>query len=86
MVVYPGELEAAFNGFTDVTQSFPIHRGKGSKDRKGKSGQPVGYFKGSFKVYPQSTPPVKYPKHPSTDPVDVIVRVYIIKVNITTCI
>ena len=81
MVVYPGELEAAFNGFTDVAQMFPLYRGKGSKDKKGKSGEPVGYFKGSFKVYSQSTPsPMKRPKLPSTDPVEVIVRVYVIKV------
>jgi hypothetical protein len=83
MVVYPGELEAAFNGFTDVAQMFPLYRGKGSKDKKGKSGEPVGYFKGSFKVYCRSPPsPMKCPRlpDPSTGPVEMIVRVYVIKV------
>ena len=68
---------------------FPIYRGKGSKDRTEKSGQPVGYFKGSFKVYTLpaqatgdecSTPKLKFSNLPSTDPVEVIVRVYVIKV------
>lgn len=81
MVVYPGELEAAFNGFTDVAQMFPVYRGKGSKDRKGKSGQPVGYFKGSFRVYSQSDgDTTRFSNLPSTDPFEVIVRVYVIKV------
>ena len=89
MVIYPGELEAAFNGFTDVAQMFPIYRGKGSKDQAKKSGEPVGYFKGSFKVYTQHTqatgdegltPKLKFSNLPSTDPVEVIVRVYVIKV------
>ena len=83
MVIYPGELETAFNGFTDVAQMFPLYRGKGWKDRKEKSGQPVGYFKGSFKVYSQpngDTAAMKFSNLPSTDPVEVIVRVYVIKV------
>ena len=81
MVIYPGELEAAFNGFTDIAQMFPLYRGKGSKDRKDKSGQPVGYFKGSFKVYSQpEEDTTKFSNPPSTDPVEVIVRVYVIKV------
>lgn len=80
MVVYPGELEAAFNGFTDVAQMFPLYRGKGSKDKKGKSGEPIGYFKGSFRVYSPESSPMKHLKLPSTDPVELIVRVYVIKV------
>ena len=83
MMIYPGELEAAFNGFTDVAQMFPLYRGKGSNDRMEKSGQPVGYFKGSFKVYQPNgdiTSPSKFSNLPSTDPVEVIVRVYVIKV------
>ena len=99
MMIYPRELEAAFNGFSDVAQMFPLYRGKGSRDGKEKSGQPVGYFKGSFKAYPvpkdvsSTNTKLKFSNTPSTDPVEVIVRVYIIKVKmcmfmqlITTCV
>ena len=83
--IYPRELEAAFNGFTDVAQLFPLYRGKGSRGRDEKSGEPVGYFKGSLKAYELTSdnhdPESKFSNLPSTDPVEVIVRVYIIKVN-----
>ena len=86
---YRGELEDAFDGFTDLIQTFPLYRGKGSRDPEEHAGQPVGYFKGTLKVYPipesdtsSSTPapPLMFSSVPSTDPVEVIVRVYIIKV------
>lgn len=86
MVLYPGELEEAFNRFTDLAQTFALHRGKGSRDPEEKSGQPVGYFKGSLKAYPlpddgSPMPELILSNIPSTDPVEVIVRIYIIKVR-----
>ena len=86
MVIYPGELEEAFNRFTDLAQTFALHRGKGSRDPEEKSGQPVGFFKGSLKAYylPDDGSPLPeliLSNIPSTDPVEVIVRVYIIKVS-----
>ena len=87
--VYPSELEESFNYFTDFIQSFALHRGKGSRDPEEGRGQPVGHFKGSLKAYPipddESKPMPKsiFSNMPSsaTFPLDVIVRVYIIKVS-----
>ena len=88
MAVYDGELEEAFNGFTDLVQTLPLYRNK--TDPEERSEQPVGFFKGSFKAYPvpeddaASMPELIFSNIPSTanDPVEVIVRVYIIKVSI----
>ena len=84
MVIYPGELEEAFNRFTDLAQTFYLHRGKGSRDPEEKSGQPVGAFKGSLKAYPlpddgSPMPELILSNIPSTDPVEVVIRIYIIK-------
>lgn len=86
MVLYPGELEEAFNRFIDLAQTFALHRGKGSRDPEEKSGQPVGIFKGSLKAYPlpddgSPMPELILSNIPSTDPVDVVIRVYIIRVS-----
>ena len=86
MAIFNGELEEAFNGFTDLVQTLPLYRSK--RDPEESSEQPVGYFKGSFKAYPvpedeaASIPELIFSNIPSTanDPVEVIVRVYIIKV------
>ena len=66
--------------------TFPLYRGKGSRDPDEAGGQVVGYFKGSVKMYPLpddgSPEPEKILSNiPSTDPLDVIVRVYVIKVR-----
>ena len=67
-----------------MAQTFPLYRGKGSRDEDG--GQTVGYFKGSVKMYPLpddgSAEPEKILVNiPSTDPIDVIIRVYVIRVR-----
>ena len=88
MAVYNGELEEAFNGFTDLVQTLPLYRSKGELE-KSSTEQPVGYFKGSFKAYPipedegSSMPALIFSNIPSSanEPVEVIVRVYIIKVK-----
>ena len=88
MMIYTGELEKEkdFNGFTDVVQKFALHRGKGARDPEEQAGQPVGYFKGALKVYETSSltpaPALMFSSVPSTDPVEVIVRVYVIKVQV----
>ena len=86
MVVYPCELEDVFYQFMDLAQTFALHRDKSSKDPKEKSAEPVGYFKGSLKIYPlpddgSPLPDLIFSNLPSTDPVEVIVRVYIIRVR-----
>lgn len=86
MAFYHGELEKAFNEFTDLVQTFALHRGKGSRDPEEQAGQPVGYFKGALKIYEMNSlgpaPVLMYSSVPSTNPVEIIVRVYIIKVLI----
>ncbi|XP_064383023.1 myoferlin-like isoform X2 [Halichondria panicea] len=82
LVVYPTELEEAFNRFTDLTQTFPLTRGKGSRDPEDVGA--VGYFKGTVKMYPLPDDGSPEPKPllanvPSTEPIDVVVRVYIIR-------
>ena len=84
MMVYHSDLETVFNGFTDFVQTFPLYRGKGLRDPEDKDGQPVGYFKGSLKVYKLQEeesllPELNIPSFPSS--VEVVVRVYIIKVS-----
>ena len=84
MTIYHTELEEHFNRFTDLAQTFALFRGKGSRDPEDAKGEPVGYFKGTVKMYPLpddgSPEPERMLAHiPSTDPVSVIVRVYVIR-------
>lgn len=82
-MIYPGELEEVkdFDGFTDLVQLFALHRGKGGRDPEEQEGQPVGYFKGALKVYAVTpAPALMFSSVPSADSVEIIVRVYIIKV------
>ncbi len=70
--------------FTDLTQTFPLTRGKGSRDPEDVGA--VGYFKGTVKMYPlpddgSPEPTPLLANVPSTAPIDVIVRVYIIRVS-----
>ena len=88
--VYEGELEDAFSNFTDLAQTFPLFRGKGARDPDDPEGQVVGWFKGAIKVYPLpddgSPEPSKVLCHiPSSKPVQVVVRVYVIRVSLITC-
>ena len=73
--------------FMDLTQNFSLFRGKGSRDPDEQANQSVGYFKGGIKMYPLPDDGSPEPDRllsniPSTDPVDVVVRVYIIKVGV----
>ena len=72
--------------FTDLAQTFPLHRGKGSRDPDELGGQTVGFFKGSVKMYPLPDDGSPEPERilvniPPTGPVDVVVRVYVIRVS-----
>lgn len=79
----------------DLVQTFPLYRGKGSHDPNEEAGMAVGCFKGSVKMYPLPDDGSPEPERilaniPSTDPIEVVVRVYIIKVGVvhiwqTTC-
>ena len=84
--VYNGELEDAFNDFSDLATNFPLYRGKGKRDPDDPKGQVVGLFKGTLKVYPlpddgSPEPPKVLANLPSTKPVQVVVRVYVIRVS-----
>ncbi len=72
--------------FTDLTQTFALSRGKGSRDPEDVGA--VGFFKGTVKMYPlpddgSPEPMPLLANVPSTAPVDVIVRVYIVRVSHT---
>ena len=84
--MYDGELEDAFNDFSDLTTNFPLYRGKGKRDPDDPKGQVVGLFKGALKVYPipddgSPEPPKVLANLPSTKPVNVLVRIYVIRVG-----
>lgn len=86
--VYEGELEDAFDNFTDLAQTFNLYRGKGGRDPDDPEGQCVGKFKGSIKVYPLPDDGTPEPERifsniPPSAPVEVVVRVYVIKVSYT---
>ena len=84
--VLDGTLEDEFSDFSDLTTSFPLYRGKGKRDPDDPKGQVVGLFKGALKVYPirdddESEEPKILVNLPSTKPVKVLVRVYVVKVS-----
>lgn len=84
IIVYPNELEEAFTGFMDFLQTFPLYRSEGLRSQDKFTEQPVGYFKGSVVAYqlPEKGPePILSNIPPSlSDPIEIIVRVYVIKV------
>lgn len=84
--VYNGELEDAFSDFSDLATNFPLYRGKGKRDPDDPKGQVVGLFKGALKVYPlpddgSPEPPKVLANLPSTKPVNVVVRIYVVRVS-----
>ncbi|XP_063692173.1 myoferlin-like isoform X7 [Bolinopsis microptera] len=84
MVVFEEELENYFDNFTDLAQSFPLFHGKRHEDEDLDEDKAVGYFKGTFRVYPLpadgSDPPPRMLKNvPCNQLVEVLVRVYIVK-------
>ena len=84
--IYPNDLEESFNKFEDLAQTFPLYRGKGSRDPEELEGESVGLLKGSLKVYPlpddgSKEPPPVFSKTINTKPVECVVRIYVIRVS-----
>ncbi|XP_068709292.1 myoferlin-like isoform X2 [Montipora foliosa] len=86
IMVYGTELEKVevFNGFQDFVETFYIHRGK-VKTKSEEEDTIVGEFKGSFRLYPlpsdpnSPVPPKILRKLPPSQPVECIIRLYIIR-------
>ncbi|CAB4005702.1 otoferlin-like isoform X4 [Paramuricea clavata] len=87
--IYRTELENVedFNNFNDWLHSFSLYRGKKTSEEDDDEHRVVGKFKGSLKVWqcplPENieTDPVigTFRKLPSNEPVNVLVRVYVVK-------
>ncbi|XP_004746599.2 fer-1-like protein 4 [Mustela putorius furo] len=85
--IYSGTLEEEFNHFEDWLNVFPLYRGQGGQDGDGEqegSGHPVGKFKGSFLIYPESdavsfSEPQISRGVPQNRPIKLLVRVYVVK-------
>lgn len=84
LMVYDTILENidVFEGFQDLVKTFELFRGK---VKPGEEATVVGEFKGSFHIYPlPSDPTVPLPPRiltnlPPSDPVECLVRVYVIR-------
>lgn len=83
MVVYGNPLETFFGNFEDIATAYPLFRGKGQRDDDDIAEQTVGKLKGAIKVCPfpidGSEPPQMFGNIPPTQPVECIVRVYIVR-------
>nr|XP_012610306.1 fer-1-like protein 4 [Microcebus murinus] len=85
--IYNSSLEEEFNHFEDWLKVFPLYRGLGGQDADGEeegSGHPVGKFKGSFLIYPESdamssSEPQISRGIPENRPIKLLVRVYVVK-------
>ncbi|XP_048582007.1 otoferlin isoform X3 [Nematostella vectensis] len=87
--IFKLELECMhdFNGFNDWLHSFPLFRGKKTSEDDDDDHRIVGKFKGSLKVWKYPLPehvemdPIvgTFLKLPSNEPVNVLVRVYVVK-------
>lgn len=84
IIVYEKELEKVdvFEKFQDMVKTFELHRGKA---KPGENATIVGEFKGAFHVYPlPGNPNLPLPPRilrnlPPSEPVECLVRVYVIK-------
>ena len=85
--MYSTEVEEQFGFFTDFADTFPLYRGKGSRDPDESEGQVCGYLKGAVKVYPLPpdgpAPEKILSTHsvPSTSSEECVVRVYVVRVS-----
>ncbi|XP_031569345.1 otoferlin-like [Actinia tenebrosa] len=89
ITIFKRELEDMhdFNGFNDWLHSFPLFRGKKTSEDDDDDHRIVGKFKGSLKVWKYPLPehvemdPIvgTFLKLPSNEPVNVLVRVYVVK-------
>uniref|UniRef100_A0A8C6MI69 Otoferlin n=1 Tax=Nothobranchius furzeri TaxID=105023 RepID=A0A8C6MI69_NOTFU len=93
--VYPKELESEFDNFEDWLHTFNLFRGKGGDDDDQSmtdEDRVVGKFKGSLCVYKVSDDLPRevsfdsnlgmFQNIPSNDPINVLVRIYVIRVNL----
>ncbi|XP_040848382.1 myoferlin isoform X1 [Ochotona curzoniae] len=82
--IYNCELEhvAEFQGLTDFSDTFKLHRGKSEENE---DPSVVGEFKGSFRIYPLSddpsvpAPPRQFRELPDSVPQECTVRIYIVQ-------
>ncbi|KAM8794608.1 fer-1-like protein 5 [Eudromia elegans] len=82
--VYGCELEAVpeFEGLQDFCESFPLYRGAGTPEG---GEEPVGEFKGLFRIYPlpedpgAAPPPRHFQELPPSQPQRCLVRLYVIR-------
>ncbi|NXI88728.1 MYOF protein, partial [Rhipidura dahli] len=84
--IYGCELEAVpeFEGLQDFCQTFPLYK-PGRPPQPGQHPEPVGSFKGLFRIYPMpeepgvSLQPRCFQRLPSNKPQECLVRVYIVR-------
>uniref|UniRef100_A0A671Z423 Otoferlin n=1 Tax=Sparus aurata TaxID=8175 RepID=A0A671Z423_SPAAU len=95
-IVYPKELESDFDNFEDWLHSFNLFRGKGGDDDDQNvmdEDRIVGKFKGSLCMYKVSDDMPRdmsfdsnmgmFQNIPHNDPINVLVRIYVIRVHAT---
>eukprot|EP00118_Oscarella_pearsei_P024773 m.306767 g.306767 ORF g.306767 m.306767 type:complete len:2096 (+) comp41575_c0_seq1:119-6406(+) len=79
--IYDCSLEDVpqFHGLSDFLDTFPLYRGKSTSQKV------AGTFKGAIKILPLSEdetdapPPRMYAKVPSSNPISVTIRVYVVR-------
>ncbi|NWV57327.1 MYOF protein, partial [Daphoenositta chrysoptera] len=84
--IYGCELEAVpdFEGLQDFCQTFPLYK-PGNPPQPGQHPEPVGSFKGLFRIYPVpeepgvSPQPRCFQRLPPSKPQECLVRVYIVR-------
>ncbi|NWU19658.1 MYOF protein, partial [Dyaphorophyia castanea] len=84
--IYGCELEAVpeFEGLQDFCQTFPLYK-PGRPPLPGQHPEPVGSFKGLFRIYPVpeepgvSPPPRCFQRLPPSKPQECLVRVYVVR-------
>ncbi|XP_066062171.1 fer-1-like protein 5 [Chamaea fasciata] len=86
MKIYGCELEAVpeFEGLQDFCQTFPLYK-PGRSPLAGHDREPVGSFKGLFRIYPEpegagaAAAPRCFPRLPPSRPQRCLVRVYVVR-------
>ena len=80
IIPFPLIVLYIFHSFTDFIKSYSLYRGKGSHDNPDDA---VGSIKMAIKLYPLLSPKegLVLNKFPSNKPVNVLVRVYVVKVR-----
>ncbi|XP_063276821.1 LOW QUALITY PROTEIN: fer-1-like protein 5 [Prinia subflava] len=86
--IYGCELEAVpeFEGLQDFCQTFPLYK-PGRAPLPGQDPEPVGSFKGLFRIYPEpeepgaAPPPRCFQRLPPREPQQCLVRVYVVRAS-----